>query len=258
MPPVHEHIDRQFRDIGARARLITRQTEAVALDVRRDRRSEYFNLSVPEAASVEVLDVDRSDRHLLLFVAASGEKSRFLCGHDERHWFVAAIPESASGIVNVRAAKQALQPVAVRNVAVQLRRNERNRRRNRAFSRQGEWFFVPAFEVNPHPWLVLHHEPLSRGRGKSHVMEFAYRRGGSAVYVSRQNPNGLTQDEYDILPEKVRKAQSWRQMVRDAAVFAMGRIRHPDHATLHLHGWHRVFMNTEPGARAMRQVAFLD
>jgi len=25
-----------------------------------------------------------------------------------------------------------------------------------------------------------------------------------------------------------------------------------------LHGWHRVLMNTEQGARAMRHVAFLD
>lgn len=25
-----------------------------------------------------------------------------------------------------------------------------------------------------------------------------------------------------------------------------------------LHGWHRVLMNTEAGARAMRHVAFLD
>ena len=78
MPPMRDHIDRQFRDIGARARLITRQTDVVALDVRRDRRNEYFELTVPDRASVEVLDVDRSDRHLLLFVVASGEKSRFL------------------------------------------------------------------------------------------------------------------------------------------------------------------------------------
>jgi hypothetical protein len=47
-------------------------------------------------------------------------------------------------------------------------------------------------------------------------------------------------------------------MVRDAEVFAMGTIRHADHATVRLSGWHRVLMNTEPRARAMRHVAFLD
>ena len=35
-------------------------------------------------------------------------------------------------------------------------------------------------------------------------------------------------------------------------------FRHPDHATVVLPGWHRVLMNTEQGARAMRHVVFLD
>lgn len=47
-------------------------------------------------------------------------------------------------------------------------------------------------------------------------------------------------------------------MVRGADVFAMGRVSHPDHATVVLRGWHRVLMNTERDARAMRHVAFLD
>jgi hypothetical protein len=40
--------------------------------------------------------------------------------------------------------------------------------------------------------------------------------------------------------------------------YAKGSVRHPDHNTIVLHGWHRVLMNTEQGARAMRHVAFLD
>jgi len=35
-------------------------------------------------------------------------------------------------------------------------------------------------------------------------------------------------------------------------------VRHPDHATIRLAGWHRVLMNTEQGARALRHVAFID
>jgi hypothetical protein len=31
-----------------------------------------------------------------------------------------------------------------------------------------------------------------------------------------------------------------------------------DHATITPHGWHRVLMNTESQAKAMRNVAFLD
>ena len=49
----------------------------------------------------------RSDRHLLLLVRRGERKSKFLCGFDERHWFVAAILESESGVTGVATAKAA-------------------------------------------------------------------------------------------------------------------------------------------------------
>ena len=48
------------------------------------------------------------------------------------------------------------------------------------------------------------------------------------------------------------------RMVRDPDVYAKGTVRHPDHATIRLPEWHRVLMNTEQGAKAMRHVAFID
>ncbi len=72
----------------------------VTVDIRRDERGEYFDVRHRSDVSVEVLDVKRADRHLLLMVREPTEsagretKSKFLCGHDERSWFVAAIPES--------------------------------------------------------------------------------------------------------------------------------------------------------------------
>jgi hypothetical protein len=70
---------------------------------------------------------------------------------------------------------------------------------------------------------------------------------------------GLTPAEFAELPQnRRRRGAPWREMMRDAAVFARGMVRHPDHATLVLHTWHRVEMNTEQRARAMRHVAFLD
>ena len=33
---------------------------------------------------------------------------------------------------------------------------------------------------------------------------------------------------------------------------------HADHATITLHGWHRVLMNTEGQSKAIKNVAFLD
>jgi hypothetical protein len=47
-------------------------------------------------------------------------------------------------------------------------------------------------------------------------------------------------------------------MTRDPELFARGTVRHPDHATITLHGWHRVVMNTEHQSSAMRHVVFLD
>jgi hypothetical protein len=51
---------------------------------------------------------------------------------------------------------------------------------------------------------------------------------------------------------------AWARMVRDPEVYAKGSIRHPDHATIHLDGWHRVLMNAEQRARAMQHVVFID
>jgi hypothetical protein len=47
-------------------------------------------------------------------------------------------------------------------------------------------------------------------------------------------------------------------MRRNAGVYVKGRIRHADHATITLHGWHQVLLNTEGESKAMQSVAFLD
>src|ERR1700677_2410313 len=114
-------LERHFERIGARLRLTEgvvprRRTNGgiVTLDVKKDAKGEFFDISaLPNAtAEVEVLDVQPSDRHLLVLVRENSQKHKFLCGHDERHWFVAAIPESAA-VGTVRAAKEALKPAEV-------------------------------------------------------------------------------------------------------------------------------------------------
>jgi hypothetical protein len=231
------------------------------IDIRSDGRGEYFDLRFAGGEGVvelEAIDVRPRDRHLLLLARIGEGKSKFLCGHDERHWFVAAIPEAARGVTGVIAAKVALQPPAVRDLIERRRPKDPFRRRNAANLRQGEWFFVPAVGIHPQAALVLRDEPLTRGRGNPHVMQFAYRRGGEVVYVSRLYPTGLSQARFERLPERERKNQSWQQFLRDPEVYAKGAVRHPDHATIRLAGWHRVLMNIEQGARAMRHVAFID
>lgn len=251
---------------GGRQRPWQRGPEPFALDVKRDRRGEYFEVVVPKDSSVEVQHKVPADRHLLLLVRTDGRKAKYLCGHDERHWFAAAIPESAP-VGTVHQAKEALQPVAVRERAVALPRKERLARHNTAYMRQGEWFFTPLdaeADSAVDPKMIMREEPLTRGRGKPHVAQYLYRWGGETVYVggttwtgSRLTPRTLSQAEFDALSERERKLH-WRVMRRDAEVLVKGTIRHPDHATLLLQGWHRVVPNTEQQALAMRQLAFLD
>ncbi|APW63853.1 hypothetical protein [Paludisphaera borealis] len=261
----------KFARIGARLKVADRPSRrfraasgVITLDVRADRNGEFFEVVSPGGAAPEVavLDVRPADRHLLLLVREGGEKHKFLCGHDERHWFVAAVPESAP-VGTVRQAKEALKPaeVQVAQSHLGLRAEARNRRKNAAYRRQGEWFFlpVPGFAVDE--GLVLRNEPLRRGNGgKPHWVEFCYRTGGETVYVCSRHPNGVTPSQHEkiIAGNPKAKGWGWQVMRRNPGVYVRGGVRHADHKTIVLHGWHRVLMNTEDQSRAMRNVAFLD
>jgi len=261
----------KFARIGARLKVADRPSRrfavasgVISLDIREDRDGEFFEVvREPEAdPEVAVLDVQPTERHLLLLVREGKEKHKFLCGHDERHWFVAAIPESAP-VGTVRQAKEALKPAEVQ-VAQDLRKlraEARNRRKNVAYRRQGEWFFLPVPGFHVDESLVLRDEPLRRGNGgKPHWVEFCYRTGGETVYVCPRHPSGVTVKEYQrILTTNSRaRAWGWLPMRRNPGVYVRGKVRHADHKTIVLHDWHRVLMNTEGQAKAMRNVAFLD
>lgn len=260
----------KFARIGARLKVADGQAGRarvlgpIALDIRTDRDGEFFEVARGEGVDpdVAVLDVQPADRHLLLLVRDGAEKQKFLCGHDERHWFVAAVPESAP-VGTVRQAKEALKPpeVQVAQGRAGLRAAARERRKNAAYRRQGEWFFLPVADFQPDERLVLRDEPLSRGNGgKPHWVDFCYRTGGEAVRVCPRHPNGVSEAEYQRIVAANPRARSWpwRSMRRNPGVYVRGRVQHADHRTIVLHGWHRVLMNTETQSRAMRSVAFLD
>src|SRR5690349_11189870 len=120
-------IESQFAAIGARFKLRLSpdrwETNDYAIDIRHDRQGEFFELRLEdrlrESFDASVMQADKRDRHLLLLVRRPEDKlDRFLCGHDERHWFVAAVPGRAS---NVRQAKEALKPRFVRSRLTELR-----------------------------------------------------------------------------------------------------------------------------------------
>ncbi len=273
-----ESLKRKFEAMGARlevGELRPRRWQRLndlgrfTIDVRMDKRSEFFQLLVRPDATPEfqVLDVQPADRHLLLFskevrdpnAGRNGvNRHRFLCGHDERAWFVAAVPGNAS---SVEEAKEALKPDAVRQSQARhnVKSKNRNKRKNAGFVRQGEWFFVPCPGLIVDDLLVFRNEPLQRG-GTPHVAEFLYRRGGTTVFVCPQYPNGLTREQYRrVVREQPRmKNLNWRQMARDPEAYVKGRIRHPQHKTIFLPFWHRVLPNTENQAASSSNVAFLD
>jgi hypothetical protein len=266
-------LEKQFARMGARLKVNgqprRRRSRVIgfAVDISRDGHGPYFDVTLgpSEKRELEVLDIQPGDRHLLLLVREPnghrGEKHKFLCGHDEHDWFAAAVPDTG-GVATVRTAMEALKPHEVRMAQARkgVKARHRNRRHNKAFIRQGEWFFIPKPDLVVDSKLVLTGEPLARGQGKPHWAEFLYRTGGVNVYVCSEHPTGLSEPEYRhlIAENPAKRRMQWRVMRRDAGVYVRGKIRHPDHKTVKLNGWHQVVPNTESRAPAMWHLAFLD
>jgi hypothetical protein len=280
---VGSNLDRYFSRMGARVKVMdaepapirgrwmsarsTEQPPQIVIDIRRDNLGEFFEIRTAPGSrqEIDVLNAQPREKHLVLlsrqFDVQGGllAKQKFLCGRDEKHWFVAAIPESEP-VSTVASAKMALKPeeVRTREQALGISRKASFQRRNAAYVRQGEWFFLPATKVSANPLLILRNEPLSRGNGsKPHVLEQCYRSGGETVYVSAKYPAGISAGEYNRLPERERKL-GFTMMKRDANVYVRGEVRHSDHETVTLNGWHRVLINTENRSIALRYLVFLD
>lgn len=264
-------LEKRFALIGARVKLETIPAPTwrarPGINIGHDNLGEFFDIKIASGDEVdyEVVNLQKDLRHLLLMARRdNGSKEKFLCGHDERHWFVCAVP--GKSVTNVENAMEALQPAFVRQQVFRKVRRNKNRfeRRNEAFVRQGEWFFVPSPElVVKTDFLNQIHknEPISRGNGsKAHVCEEVYRSRGEPVMVCSRYPRGVTFKQHSDIVKRNPQASrwNWRMMQINAAVYARGAVRHPDHKTIYLDGWHQVFMNTENEAPGMRHVVFLD
>lgn len=259
----------RFARMGARLKVGAlgrgRPEQPLTLDIASDADGEFFDIRLrpKKIAELDVLDLRPRDRHLLLQATGNTGQHCFLCGHDEMHWFVAGIPEAAGAWTSVFAAMDALKPPEVLEAQRRqgIKGKERYRRKNAAYVRQGEWFFLPMPRLHVQNKAVLHHEPLSRGNGsKPHWAEFLYRKGGEEVYVCSEFPAGLPRQDYGELLRKKPRARTfdWRRMYRNAEAYVKGAISHPDHKTIGLHVWHKVLMNTENQSLAMQHLVFLD
>ena len=253
----NQELLRRFEEIGARAKLV--RAGRPRIDVRVDRRGEYFELGVLglRDANVMVVDTDDVDRALLLLVRNGWEKSKFLvvstsglvrrrdpgsCGRCGRRRLGEGRPpaggrsgarrtSTAEGSVpptqrGVRAAGRVVLPAG----GIARRRRARRPPRRAALARLGQ-------------------DPSARVRVSAR---------GETVY-ELPVPDGSHGG--GVRPAAAATAPGRRPVAGDGArprAVCKGGVRHPDHATIRLHGWHRVLMNTEREARAMQHVAFLD
>lgn len=269
-------IAQAFDDVGSRVVFIPPRVSRwrtspppVRLDINSDRKGEFYVIYADVSQEDELVVLDRrpSRRHLVLMLTnrdsagRSHLRVRFLCGHDERHWFVASLPEFAR-VTTVTQAMEVLKPEFVHEAQARfhVRPDERNRRRNAGFVRQGEWFFVPDPGFDTTGGLVHCHEPLRRGRSKPHVVDELMRTGGELVYFNNRYPNGLTESQLlELRARNPRAGQGpWRMGTRNPLVHVRGRVRHPDHRTVILEGWHRVAVNQESSAFGQQFVGFID
>ena len=181
------------------------------IDVQRDDDQEAYRLRYPQPGIiVRALDVKPKHRHLVLDV--SGWRlpffTRYLCGHDEQHWFVASLPFSHR-TTTVRGAMETLKPAAVFRAQKRLGvKHRRHRRKTAAYVRQGEWFFLPRPMMHVGD-LAVRNGQLVREGGKPHQVEWIYQPPGSNE------------------------------------TFVRGAVSHADHATIRLQVWHRVLQNNE-------------
>jgi hypothetical protein len=262
-------VERAFKKMGApvivREITNTRRMSltGVSIDVRTVEGQETFILDVPQNGKdyeLSVVDNQPKLRHLLLQVRSPSEMrgqatvEKFLCGHDERHWFVSGVKA-----INVADAFKSLKPQAVQahEKAVGVKRAKKNKHHNEAWTRQGEWFFIPAPDFDPvaAKAILVKNEPISRGRGsKPHICEELARVGGNTVYSDGSAILSIAQFT-SLQHESPRRASMFQQRTIDAGVYIRGKVRHPDHKTVEFKTWHRVEMN---GEIVSGSVKFLD
>jgi hypothetical protein len=269
-----EALTRQFARIGADLEIVERPfvrgrngATNFSLDIQEEGRKEFYMLEIAKPAietiDFQVLNARVDLRHLVLMAKnVSGEvvsKEKFLCGHDERHWFVAGLPET--GVTDVRTAMEALKPRAAHFAQLRagVKAKNRNKRHNAGFIRQGEWFFIPEPNFLQHPQdEILKNERLSRGAGsKPHIVAEMLQRGGQRVYVNwrTQVTINAAQYEHRLQRGKLGDPKVWHPQWMTSEVLVRGTVRHSDHKTITLKGWHRVVMNAEPSSNNLR---FLD
>jgi hypothetical protein len=135
---VGSNLHRLFSRMGARVSVLEAATvlarfrrwpfpqdaPQIVIDICRDQNGEFFEIRTAPGSrqELDVLNSVPQEKHLVLLSRqfdAQGKtlaKQKFLCGRDEKHWFVAAIPESEP-VSTVASARIALKLEEVRTAS---------------------------------------------------------------------------------------------------------------------------------------------
>ncbi len=206
---------RHFERANLPARLLEAGSKgfgsAVAVRVH-PKRGEFFALRPDPEEEPTVMEASTRRRHILLLIRGPERFRRLLFGHDERHLFVARLPADARPS-RLAGAFDALKPTDV--LAAEAA--------GLPPIRQGEWFFIPAPDFLPGPGSVVRrkaplriHHPFDK-YVRDHVADELVR-----VLEGSEEPT-----------------------TRSLLVYVRGTVRHVEHRTLRLAGWHRVLHNRE-------------
>jgi hypothetical protein len=264
----YQQIKTCFERIGARVgiggldrAMPNRRRLPLAMDVVHDEQGERFDIQLASNVRLAVLDVQPKTRHLLLSASNAAGEDRFLCGHDELHWFVAGLPQVfGRGAESVLEARQNLKPDLVVRLETKRRRGKHPRRSD-VFLRQGEWFFLPWSHARIDDKHVTRNGVLARGPGsKPHVCEQLYEDGEREYQCDRYPKLAFFESEYLEILRTRRKANrwNWRPLPYRGEKYARGWISHADHRPLYLDIWHRVELNKETHVLTMSQMVYRD
>lgn len=261
-------VNGRLRDHGDRG--------AFLMDIGRD-KGEVFVVR-PGRAEVQVLNVDRGHRQVVLYVREEAarftferydrqkrkyvtvtedvpeSRRHFLLGMDEKHLFVAPLPKAVS---TVRDAHRVLAPPGIRQ----------KKAKKEKVLRQGEWFFTQVEDAKTLGEIervarkqgILKKTTIGAQlgpmRGRPHIVD-------ERVLVVKRRPADirLLERRLKALPEgasglRVRMSDGSTRQVRklsdipghdfDSREYVRGVVRHPDHRPRRLAGWHLVTSNTE-------------
>jgi hypothetical protein len=281
-------VNRVFRFVGSdRSR-----SNPFLMDIRRSRKDETFVIR-PGDAEVHVLNGDPKLHQAVLFVGepeteiefmeydskirknvrrrrkVPAEKRHFLMGMDECHLFVCRLPRAATTVAE---AHRILAPETVRS----------NRALKKKVVRQGEWFFTPVSQDVEEQiaayiakYGVLKGQrigPVGR-RGRPHIATEMVRMKVRVGLSARERASQINEFRSAIASMNAMRAKigvrlSGGQVVRreadlpefrmESIEYVRGAVKHPDHHSLRLAGWHSVSVNTERTDEIARGMTWID